>query len=256
MSRRIWVPLVAMVLLSACQTMPTSRPDPDEETPASVNTQLGMAYFREGAYDEALEKLQKAVSQDPRYGPAHNALAIVYERLGEMDVADRYYRRAIALAPDDSQARNNYGQFLCRRGRLQEAEKHFDKAVANPLYARPQTALTNAGICALQIPDEAKAERYFRQALEKDPRYAIALVQMLKLMFQQGEYLSARAYLQRYEAVARHTAETLWYGIRIEDELGDKNAVASYALALQKQYPDAPQTREYQDWLDEQATGP
>jgi type IV pilus assembly protein PilF len=61
---------------------------------------------------------------------------------------------------------------------------------------------------------------------------------MAELSYDQGEYISARGYLQRYLELTTHTPKSLWLGIRIEQELGDKNAVSSYALLLRNNYPD------------------
>ena len=56
-------------------------------------------------------------------------------------------------------------------------------------------------------------------------------------------YLPSRGYLQRYLEIAKHTPKSLWLGIRIERELGDRDALASYALQLENGYPDSQETR-------------
>ena len=66
---------------------------------------------------------------------------------------------------------------------------------------------------------------------------------MAKLSFETGRYLPARGYLQRYVAAAKHTAESLWLGIQIEQQLGDKDAISSYALLLKNTFPDSDQAR-------------
>ncbi len=245
-----WFSLVmTMLLLSACTS--TGPRVADNGKAAQANVELGIAYFREGRMNLAMEKLQKALEQEPNLPVAHSAIAVVYERLGELAAAEEHYRRALSLAPDDAKIQNNYGQFLCQQNRLEEADRHFQRAVSDPLYETPEAAYTNAGICARRIPDDKKAENYFRQALEKNPTYPMALLQMLRLSYDHQEYLRARAYLQRFQQSARHNAESLWYGVRVESALGDKNAVSSYGLALKNNFPDAPQTREYLDWLHE-----
>jgi len=247
---RQWFSLaLAALLLGACTS---SGPRvTDSHKAAQANVELGFAYFREGRMNLAMEKLQKALEQAPDLPVAHSAIAVLYERLGELEPAERHYRRALALAPADAKIHNNYGQFLCQQNRLAEANGHFLKAVSDPLYETPEAAYTNAGICARRIPDDRQAETYFRKALEKNPLYPMALLQMLRLSYDQQEYLRARAYLQRFQQVARHNAESLWYAIRVEQALGDRNAVSSYGLALKNNFPDAPQTREYLDWLHE-----
>ena len=68
---------------------------------------------------------------------------------------------------------------------------------------------------------------------------APALIQMGQISYDQGNYLSARGYLQRYLEVARHTPASLWLGIRVEKELGDKDTLSSYALLLRNNFPDS-----------------
>ena len=241
---------VLVLLLGACSATPTRVVD--NQHAAQANVDLGVAYFREGRLQLAMDYLRRAIELDPNLATGHASIAMLYERLGEVELADRHYRRAITLAPRDSRAHNNFGQFLCQQNRLQEADEHFRKAVADPLYDTPEVTYTNAGICARRVPDLVRAEEYFRKALERNPFYPIALLQMLQLSHDQGEYLRARAYLQRYQQVSRHGPESLWLGIRVEHALGDRNAVSSYGLALRNNFPDAPQTRAYLEWLNGQ----
>jgi type IV pilus assembly protein PilF len=100
-------------------------------------------------------------------------------------------------------------------------------------------ALTNAGICSGRGGDQRQSEVYLRSALRVNPTFSVALLEMAELSLENAEYLSARGYLQRYLAVAEHTAESLWIGIRTERELGDQDAVASYSLMLNSSFPDS-----------------
>ncbi len=210
---------------------------------AMVNTQLGLSYLRNGQLDLAWERLNTAVQADPGYATAHNGIALVYDRLGEPVKAEKHFKRAIELNPSDSAAQTNYGVFLCEHGRMEEGEKYFLKAVENPLYNKPAMAYTNAGMCRLRADDPAIAESYFRAALRADPRFPVALLNMAELSYNAGKYLAARAYLQRYGEVSQHNSRSLWLGIRIEERLGDKDAVSSLAMLLKANYPDSPETQ-------------
>ncbi len=112
---------------------------------ASVNTQLGLGYLRNGQVRQAWERLNAALQADPDYATANNGIALVYDRLNEPEKAEQHFKRAIELNPSDSAAQTNYGAFLCQRGRIDEGEKYFLKAVENPLYDKPAMAYTNAG---------------------------------------------------------------------------------------------------------------
>lgn len=242
MRLRLFIVLLTAVMLTACAG--TSVRDDKLRSAAQDNVKLGLQYMQQGMNQVAMEKFQKALRQDPGLPEAHNAIAVLYESVGQIDQADHHFQRAVRLGEGDSRAHNNYGAFLCRHDRWEDAEPQFQAAAADPLYETPETAYANAGICAHRAGDRAKAERYLRKALEIDPEYAIALRRMAQLSLEQGEYLQVRAYLQRYQAVARHTPQTLLLGIRAEEQLGDKNAVASYRLLLKNNFPDSPQARE------------
>ena len=68
------------------------------------------------------------------------------------------------------------------------------------------------------------AEKYFREALNNKATYGDALLQLCLLKQQSGEYLAARAFMQRYLSSNLPSAEVLYLGMQIEEELGDERA--------------------------------
>ena len=243
-------PIIGAALLgivqAACTTMPADRDAADAATPvrvAELNTQLGIGYLREGKLNLALQRLDKAVQADPDYATAHNALGLVYDRLGQPSKADEHFARSVELNPADAAARTNYGAFLCRHGRAEEGEKLLLAAARDTLYDKPEVAYTNAGICKRVSGDLSEAESSFRAALRINPRLPVALLNMAELSYEQKRYLPARAYLQRYTEVGEVNPRSLWLGVRVERELGDKDAVASYTMLLKGRYPDSRETQ-------------
>ena len=248
------LPALLLALLTGCASTPAL----DEEAQrqrlhqaAKTNVQLGIEYMREGDMEMSLTKFQKALEQDPDLSGAHGGIAVLYDRLNENEKAGKHFRKALKLSPDNSQIQNNYGQFLCKQGEYEKANEQFDAAASNPVYSARTAALTNAGTCAMQIPDMEKAETYFRNALEIDSRFLPALTRMVQLRYDQGNYVGARAYLQRIEELAPLSPELLWLGVRVEDAWGNREASARYGLLLKNNFPDAMQTRALQEWEDE-----
>lgn len=241
--------LPVALLLSACVTSNGGalQTDYDANHIAQANMRLGVAYMQQGNFEKALEKLQRAREADPGYPTVYSMLGLLFQRMGVADRAEASFNKALSLAPNEYNILNNYGQFLCSQNRFKEAETAFLKAAANPLNSNPARPLTNAGTCASLQGQPAVAEKYFREALVQDPQQPMALLQMAELQYQSGEYLSARGYLQRYSAAAPQSPGSLWLGIRIEDKLGDKNALASYALALESKFPNSEQARLLQE---------
>jgi type IV pilus assembly protein PilF len=248
---RFLVPVLALVL-SACAA------SPDEERAAKrlkraakANTELGVEYMKEGFLETAEGKLTKAIEQDPDSVRAHDAIAVLYGRIEVNELAEKHFRIALSLNPDDSRTHNNYGLYLCQTGAYIKADEQFRQAASNPLYSGRLAALTNAGVCANKIPDVEKAEQYFREVLETAPDYTPALLNMVRMSYEQGKYMSARGYLQRYEEVAPYSAESLWLGVRVEHALKDRNATGRYGLLLKNNFPDTAQAKSLQEWENE-----
>ncbi len=230
---------IIMVSVVACSSASKQSPKDNQQSAAEVNAQLAHAYIRQGNKREGVEKLRKALELKPELPSTHHYIAESYRLLGQAALAESHYLKAIKRAPGDSPMQNNYGVFLCEQTRYKDAEKHFLVSARNPLYATPEEAYENAGLCALRIPDKERAEFYFRKAIEMHPLQARSLYQLALLEFEQGNYMQARAFLQRYEGLAEQTPETLWLGLRIERHNGDQAVMARYANALTGKFPDS-----------------
>jgi type IV pilus assembly protein PilF len=211
------------------------------ESPAKIYVEMGIAYLRDGQSAIALQKLKKAISVDPQNGEAHNVIAIIYERLGKQELAGEHYAKAVQLQPENPFIRNARGSYFCKQGQYKEADAEFASALGNPLYPTPWVAMTNAGLCAERSGDTVKAENYYRRALSANDQYFQALYQMAELSYLQGNYLSARAYLERYNAASDPTAGSLWLGVQIERRLGDIRKVRNYQDQLLEKFPDSPE---------------
>lgn len=234
--------MVAILLIVAGCISTSSGPPPREASPseaAMTNLRLGSEYLQRGDRERALDRLTRAIEQDPRLGAAHAYLGLTYEQLGRPDEADKHYRTAVKLDDKDPSVLNMYAVYLCRHDRLAEAEKHFMAALGVANYATPETAYTNAGVCSLKIPDTERAERYFREALGRNPRYADALWQMARLTHEAGRDFQSRAFLQRLSDVVKLPAAALWLGYKIETALGDHSAAQEYAERLMGEYPES-----------------
>lgn len=239
MNTRITWALLLLILVTACQSQNLRKSDLEKSS--DINVELGILYMRDGDYEQAMQKLTKALEQNPRNAGAHNALGLLHTRLQQYDKAEPYFKTSLQLEPENSPYLVNYGAYLCSMGKLHEAEQVFLRAVANPLYKTPEYAYTNAGYC-LHDTDMEKAEFYYRKALQVNSRFSQALLHMARVSMAQRHYLRVRAYLQRYSEVAAHTPTTLWLGVQAEKALGDRDAASGYALRLKLNYPDANET--------------
>ena len=219
-------------------------PEQRRQDIADANLRLGVAYMQNGQLDKALEKLERARMAKKDHPQVYNAFGLLYRQMGQDDVAEKHFLTALNLDPDNSSVINNYGLLLCQNDRFDEAEEKFMKAAENPLYQTPEIALTNAGTCAMENHETAKAETFFQMALRHNVNIAPALIQMSEISFDKGDYYSARKYLERFIEINDHTPKSLWLGVQIEQELGNRDSASSYALLLRNKFPDTEEAAE------------
>lgn len=210
---------------------------------AVQNAQLGTEYFRQGDWENAKDKLDRALEQDSRNVTANMMAGLLYDRLGESKKAEGYLERAISLDEKNSEARNFFATYLCGHRKFEQGEKQALMAAADPLYKTPESALQNAGNCAQGAGDLARAEKHYRRALQIQPRFPPALLQMAELQFRAKQYLPARAFLERYLAAAPVSASALLLGVRIETNTGNRSLAADYARRLRNEYPTSDETK-------------
>ena len=228
---------------SSSSSVSASPVETESRARARAFTELAGAYFSRGQMKIALDEVRKAVQADSSYGPAYNVLGLIYMELAEDAPAEENFRKSVSLDRSDSEARNNYGWFLCTRGRYDEGLTQFSDALRNPLYAKPEQALTNAALCHERKGDLKQAEAYFNKALKLQPDFGLAIIKLADLHFRQGNLKESQRLLARHQAVLPPTAESLWLGVRIERRLGDRNQEAAYNLQLRKRFPDSPEAQ-------------
>lgn len=244
--------VAALAMIAGCATEPTTSEfkanvgsagdESEARNRARIHTELAAGYFELRNFGVALEEVNEAMRADSTFGPAYNVSALIHAELKEDRLAEQQFERALRLNPVDSDANNNYGSFLCQRKREEEGIRHFLAALRNPLYQTPDRSYVNAGLCSRRRGDATGAEDYFRKALKVRPDQPQALYQLADILYGRGEYGAARQYALRVNQLGSDP-EALWLGLRIERKLGDRNAEATYAAQLKRNFPDSREAR-------------
>jgi type IV pilus assembly protein PilF len=230
---RLTLLCIVLAAMAACVTTgKTGNQRASDDDAAVANMNLGAGYLRQGKYDLAIERLQRALTQDPRLAEAHSTIAIAYDRIGSVEDAEAHYRRATQLDPNDASAANNYAVFLCRQDRWPDAEPYFQRAADTRDYTTPEVALANAGLCARSAGATEKAAEYFRAALTRNPTFPDALSNMMEMAYQSGNFMQARAFVQRYLDSQPPTAPVLWMCFNVERELSNPEGADRCATQL------------------------
>lgn len=251
---RLFAALLVAVALSACTTVEqsgTRKVDPR----AGARDRVAMAseFLRKGDNESAQVQLKKALELDSDSAEAHHLMAVVEERDGDLKQADKEYRKAIKLKPEYSAAHNNYGVFLLKNNRCKEAIKQFEAAASDLGYDLRAQAFEGAGRCQLREGNKDEAAKAFSRALRLDGNLPLSALLFSGLMFDQKNFQASRDLYKRYLRLTEkqsQSAQSLWLGIRLERHFADnKDALASYELALRRLYPDSPEYKLYQESL-------
>ncbi len=239
--------VMAALLMSACVTTQTGGFEDKKDPKKAVEYSVGAArnYIQEGNWDAAKRHLKTALDIDPHNTDANAALALVFWRTGEYEQADKHFRAAIdyANATDSSRTRNNYAAFLYDRKRYADAEAQLEKVAEDLLYEGRPDAFLNLGKVRVKLKKYAAAKDVLERANLMERSNPKVIFELSEVSFQLGDYAKAQNFYDTYRNLNQApSAASLWLGIRLADRAGDRDALASYALALKNLFP---QSEEY-----------
>ncbi|MDH3342657.1 MAG: type IV pilus biogenesis/stability protein PilW [Gammaproteobacteria bacterium] len=235
---------VIALVLSGCGGNSNVKEDQEEKDlkqASLTNVQLGVGYLRRGDYKVAEEKLLKAIDQDTDNVVAYTTMAFLMMQLNKLEEAEEYYLAALDIKGNDPDLHNSYGTYLCRAGRINDAMLEFKEAYTNPFYKNAYLAYSNAGTCLLQEGKYKQAEKMLRRAVKKQPELSGALISLAELGVKTKKYMMARAFIERYHAINKPSAESLWLQVQAERALGAKEHYYKYARQLLDEFPDSEQ---------------
>lgn len=247
---RVLMVLAAFVLIvtTGCVTETSGgRAKKNKDMDRFIDTSVSAAvrYMREGQTDDAFRHLNRALEADKKNSRVHGTLALLYRMTGDTELEERHFKLAIRYNPDDPKVRNNYSTFLYREGRYKDALAQLKKAVKDPSYSQRELALYNMGRCYLKLEKPDRAVESFERAVRLKDELPEAHFHLAVLHEEAGRLRKSNAHLEAFGRYARHTPKSLWLGIRLQREIGNRDALASYELALRNLYPDSEEYRLY-----------
>lgn len=241
--------LIVSLLTGCASTGGGSEGTPQQDTTraqkiARIHTELAASYYDREQYAVALQEVGVALQTNADFAPAYNMRALIRMSLREDDKAEEDFLHSLQLDNANSDTHSNYGWFLCQRGHAKESLKQFQEALNNPLYATPEIAYANLGVCSKKAGLMKDAESNLQRALILRPDMPNALYGLAELSYGNGDFAAAKSYFRRFSQVSPElNAEQLWLAVCIERKMHDRNSEASYALQLRKRFPDSRETQ-------------
>ena len=244
--KNLLLALAIVGVLAGCVTQstysgtnkPVVRTQTDRAEAATKRLELGLAYLKAGDAVQAKFNLEKAREFAPRMPQVHSSLAYFYQQVGEIEQARKAYQYAISLDAQNASILNNYGVFLCAQQEFTEADNYFLAAIAVPTYTKVADAYENAGVCALEADEQAKAQRYFERALSYNALRPRSLLLLAELAYEQRDYATSAMYLQRFHINRQPTATSSRLAYLLARVNADVRELVKYSEILKTQYPD------------------
>jgi superkiller protein 3 len=161
---------------------------------------LGLALLQQGKSDDAIKQFDNATRLNSKNQSAWAHLGVVQYTMGKKKEAEASLRKALELGPEP-EAANNLGMVLMEQGKLDEAETLFKGAAMQAAsYSLP---LFNLGVLYQQKRNQPEQSvQYYLQAVERDPTYAPAHMNLGIVQKKLGQKESARYHLEQFVKVA------------------------------------------------------
>lgn len=251
MVRTIAIVFLAFVL-AACSSTKEVKPlysnKVSKQKEVEARVQIALLYMEGDNNAEAISELERAMAIDPKSPRVHEVLALVLERVGELARAEKHFKTMVRYDGKYSRGRANYGYFLMRQEKFSAAYKQLEVAASDIYYPRRAEAYQQMGVCAERMGREEEMLKNYQKAISIDRNFAPPLLDLAKIEFEKGNFPQAQSYFDSYRKKTTQTsAEGLLLGVRLARVFEDKNAEASYAMALKNLYP---RSQEYLDYLE------
>jgi len=165
---------------------------------------LGLVYYYERLYDDAIFEMRKAIKINPNSEDAkfnlktirsrleHFQAGKIFSRLGDRERAVAEYRKAIDLDPRFIEARHRLGVELYLAGNALEALKELRRAsLVTADYRKAHEIRYAEGLALLRLDRTGEAMGRFEQTVRGRPSFAPAHNEMGKILLEREEYDAA-----------------------------------------------------------------
>jgi tetratricopeptide (TPR) repeat protein len=172
----------------------------------------GVRLFQQGNYQQASDRFQQAIAQDPKSPEGYYNLAAslqktgtLYNRPDDLKQAEILFNQCLERDPNHAEAHRGLAVLLNETGRQQQAFQLLNNwAASSPKSADPKIELARL----LEESDQAEqAKAQLVDALTVDPHNARALTALGRLRDQSGDHQQALANYQRSLTLNRFQPE-------------------------------------------------
>lgn len=203
---------------------------PDRAAHARALYEEALGLFETDLEDEdvsAIPLLKEAVSLDPKFEDAYEALGVILNRHQRVDEAIHYMLRLAALNPNCLMAHTNLSVFYVAKGMIAEAEEEKAKAavlgIQRAADERRAKEMAEAERMRLELEARQRIEM-FAEVLEIDPEDPVATFGTGKAHMQLNQYAEAIPFFER-AAETQNDYSAAWLSLgKCHEFLGETEA--------------------------------
>jgi tetratricopeptide (TPR) repeat protein/uncharacterized caspase-like protein len=157
---------------------------------------MGMVFYEQKRYDSARTYIRRALSLDPADTRSLSNMGLVLQGLKQFDSARIYLQRALRGDPRNTVILTNLAQVFRQLKRYDSAGYYYRQQLLSRAGPVAQTWFTLANYLE-DMKELDSAVRYYRLAIQADPRYVQAYNNAGQVYLTMESYDSARAYLEQ-----------------------------------------------------------
>jgi tetratricopeptide (TPR) repeat protein len=141
---------------------------------ATGYTNLGVAYYQAGKWDECIPAFERSIALSPSFF-GYNNLAVIYTSVGRYQDAISKAQKAVEMSPNQYSAMGNLADAYRAAGQKDQALASYDKAIALAFKAfqvnsRDAAVLGDLALYYGKKGDSGKATQFIRRARSIDPQ--------------------------------------------------------------------------------------
>jgi len=209
---------------------------PQARKRASTRLQLAVLYYQDSKSTYALDEIKQAIQADPSWFEPYWMRGLIQMQMDDNADAEASFQKALEINPHAPDLQHNYAVLLCKMHRAEEGLRKFDEILADPTYGQRAKTLLEQGNCLLSVGKKTQAEASFQHSLELDASNSTTGFRLASLLFERNENVRAQFFIRRINNSEAATAETLWLGVKIEQRLGNTDAMQQLAVQLRKRF--------------------
>lgn len=191
-------------------------------------------------FESALEQINQAIKQSPQEASFYNTKGNILRRLNQFKKALSAYKTAIKIKINYAAAHNNLGNAYADQEQYKQAKTHYQQAIqCEPLFA---AAHFNLGRLLAKEGAWEEANTALKEAIKINPHYAAALNQLGQLSLQNGKTALAIDYFKQCLAVhPQHTIAQHDLGLAYLAEKAYQKAATAFekTIDLEPKHPEA-----------------